>query len=258
MRQPRALRCGLQAVRTLRRVLWQQQSLEAAFEHGKAGLPAYEHGTLRDLCSGTLRHWHLYAAVIESLAPPTASDDARLLMATTLYEGEHVRTSPGVPSTRASRTKLLTRAEACCEALQLAQERQAVREVCSRALALKPQDRQALHTAASSLSLPEWLHARLAAETTLDSYGELLLRRPDFLALCAQPAASSPRLSLSLSLRGLSLRCVIPARAASTLPHRHDQVRRAGRVGARAVRGAAAGAWVRGVAQRGLAALRQD
>ena len=98
MRQPRALRCGLQAVRTLRRVLWQQQSLEAAFEHSKAGLPAYEHGTLRDLCSGTLRHWHLYAAVIDSLAPPTASDDARLLMATTLYEGEHVRTSPGVPS----------------------------------------------------------------------------------------------------------------------------------------------------------------
>ena len=250
MRQPRALRCGLQAVRTLRRVLWQQQSLEAAFEHGKAGLPAYEHGTLRDMCSGTLRHWHLYAAVIESLAPPTASDDARLLMATTLYEGEHVRTSPGVPSTRASRTKLLARAEACCEALQLAQERQAVREVCSRALALTPQDRQALHTAASSLSLPEWLHARLAAETPLDSYGELLLRRPDFLALCAQPAASSPRLSLSLSLRGLSLRCVIPAPALhDPCPIGMTQVRRAGRVGARAVRGAAAGAWVRGVAQ---------
>ena len=89
------------------------------------------------------------------------------------------------PSTRASRTKLLARAEACCEVLQLAQERQSVREVCSRALALTPQDRQALHTAASSLSLPEWLHARLAAETPLDSYGELLLRRPDFLALCA-------------------------------------------------------------------------
>ena len=189
MRQPRALRTGLQAVKTLRRVLWQQQSLETAFEHGKAALPAYEHGTLRDLCSGTLRHWHLYAAVIESLAPPTASDDARLLMATTLYEGEHMRSSPGSPSTRASRAKLLSRAEACCEAMQLPQERQAVREVCARALALTPQDRQALHTAASALSLPEWLHTRLAAETPLPSYGELLLRRPDFLALCAMPSA---------------------------------------------------------------------
>ena len=179
MRQPRALRTGLQAVKTLHRVLWQQQSLETAFEHSKAALPAYEHGTLRDLCSGTLRHWHYYAAVIESLAPPAASDDARLLMATTLYQGEHMRSS-----TQASRAKLLARAEACCEALQLPQERQAVREVCSRALALTPQDRQALHTAASALSLPEWLHTRLAAETPLPSYGELLLRRPDFLALC--------------------------------------------------------------------------
>jgi hypothetical protein len=206
MRQPRALRTGLQAVKTLRRVLWQQQSLETAFEHSKTALPAYEHGTLRDLCSGTLRHWHHYAAVIESLAPPAASDDARLLMATTLYEGEVVRSSP---STRASRAKLVARAEACCEALQLPQERQAVREVCSRALALTPQDRQALHTAASALSLPEWLHTRLAAETPLPSYGELLLRRPDFLALCAEPSACM--LPLSRLDRNLSLTLALPA-----------------------------------------------
>ena len=179
-RQPRALRTALQAVKTLRRVVWQQQSLETAFGTSKAALPAYEHGTLRDLCSGTLRHWHFYAAVIEALAPPTASDDARLLMAATLYEAEHMRSS---------RAKLLARADACCEALQLPEGRQAVQEVCTRALALTPQDQQALHTAASALSLPEWLHTRLAAETPLPSYGELLLRRPDFLAMCAMPSA---------------------------------------------------------------------
>ena len=185
-RQPRALRASLQAVGTLRRVLERQQSLEHALEVHKHQLPGYEHGTLRDLCSGTLRHWHRYAAVIDAVAPAAVTDhlDARLLMATTLFDAQNTRGS------KRSRGKLLDRAEACGQALALPPD---LRDACARALALQPHELAELHTAASALSMPEWLHARLASETPLDAYAALLLRRPDFLSLCVDPSVWSPQ-----------------------------------------------------------------
>ena len=56
MQRSRAVRVGLQAVKTLRTVIEQQQSsLEATFQATKGGVPPYERGTLRELCSGAAR-----------------------------------------------------------------------------------------------------------------------------------------------------------------------------------------------------------
>ena len=171
----------MQAVNTLRSVLENQQSLETTFDAHKARLPPYEHGTLRELCSGTLRRWHYCGAVIDSIASLAARDDltSRTIIATTLYEASHMQ--------RTSLKKLLERAAACSQLLQVPDEA-AVHAACKEALALAPRELDALQTEASALSLPEWLHARLAAETPLPSYSALLVERPDFLTVCVEPS----------------------------------------------------------------------
>ena len=183
-RTPRGARLGVSAVQTLRRVIEQHQSLESAFDSAKSAIPRYEHGTLRELCSGSIRHWHSSCAIIDAVAPAVVRDDlvARVLMATTIYEAEHMR--------RASRRQLLARLVGSAEVLALP-DPSAVVDACTRALALKPHDLKSLHTEASALSLPEWLHARLSAETPLGSYAELVLRRPDVLTLCVEPSVWS-------------------------------------------------------------------
>ena len=180
-RTPRGVRLGVGAVQALRRVIEQRESLETAFATAKRAIPHYEHGTLRELCSGTARHWHYNSAIIDSVAPPVVRDDltARLLMATTIHEAEHMR--------RSSRRQLLARLVGSAEALALP-DPSALADACTRALALTPHDLRSLHTEASALSLPEWLHARLSAETPLGSYATLALRRPEMLALCVEPS----------------------------------------------------------------------
>jgi 16S rRNA (cytosine967-C5)-methyltransferase len=185
LRRPRHLRLGMQAVETVLKVATQQRSLESMYQATKSGVPPYEQGTLRELCSGTLRHWHYCDAVIDAVAPLDVRADptARLVLSTTLYEAMHMRRTR-----RATKSKLVAQAAACAQALDCSAGEAAVQDACQRILSLGQDDLDALQTAASALSLPGWLHDRLAAETPLASYGALLLRRPDFLSLNVHPA----------------------------------------------------------------------
>lgn len=148
---------ALRAVRMLRRTTERKCGLEQAWAAERVKLRPAEHRALRDVCGGTLRNLHRYDKIVSSLAPALAAEPLlRLLAATSLYEAEHV------PSLRprALNRKVLD----CVSALGAERARASeLIELCRAA----PFGLDNLHTPASKLSLPAWLHDRLAKETPL-------------------------------------------------------------------------------------------
>ncbi|KAL1511813.1 hypothetical protein AB1Y20_005099 [Prymnesium parvum] len=162
---------SLRTVRVLRAVVERHSSLERAWASECARLPRAAQSDLRDLCSGSLRHLETYRYALSRLAAPLADDTPlQLLAAATAYELQHHARKP---------RSLPRRLAACCDALG----RPAAAEEIAAAAAALARGGFVDHTAASALSLPAWLHAALAKASPLEAYGELCLRRPDFLGL---------------------------------------------------------------------------
>jgi 16S rRNA (cytosine967-C5)-methyltransferase len=180
----------LRAVRVLRDVVGQRKKLEMAWavECHRSKLQPRERRLLRDVCSGTLRHYETYKRLIDYYANGRVADDPKvqLLMASTLYQSEHMERAPGPSALRAA-------AVSSCTALERSWATRGVDDLCRKVLELTAAERRAASTAASELSLPSWLYERLRRQGPLASYGRTLLRRPDFLCVCVPPAKYGSR-----------------------------------------------------------------
>ena len=185
------------ATRVLQSVIHDKTALTDAFTAEASKLPARERGRLRELCSGSLRHYHRLDAELSPLVEREVflegdsarryADDptVRNLLVLARYQSEHMEGNTGACS-----AKTRAHAAAACDPsvggfvdAVLRQPRHGGR---------KPPRL----TAAARLSLPEWLHGALKADAPPGAFGRyapLLLDRPDALGLNVRPARWSPK-----------------------------------------------------------------
>ena len=190
---------ALRVVRILQSTIDRQWSLERAWSAESTQLARHERSGLREICSGSLRYLAHYDRLIEYVAPDVFDDtQLRLLAASTLYEQEHMRCKP-------SPRELEAQLSACCDALGAKHAaRNSLLDACRTTL-LSPAAKRRIHTPASLLSLPGWLHGLVQQSTPLKRYGRGMLERPDFLGLNIDPARASPAEYADNLSRGLGL-----------------------------------------------------
>lgn len=177
---------ALRAVRVLDEVVTRKHKLESTFLRIALAdrLDAGAAALLRDICSGTLRHLDHYERLIEYGAPPRVVADPllRLLTASTLYQTEQMDRAPSAALLREA-------AAECCRPLERPWASQPVREFCEGLAGMSYAARDEMHTPASALSLPRWLHQQLRKQRApLDDFAPLLLRRPESLCLYVPPS----------------------------------------------------------------------
>ena len=205
------------AVRVLYNVVEKKQKLESAWLSETSRLPLADQKVLRDVCSGTLRRLDYYSRVIDWAAKPKAADNThfRLLAATTLYQIEHMKHTPGWDSLSAA-------ASECCDQL-IAQKQnkpwatRALKELLQDVPEMSLTDSERAHTKASALSLPPWLYDRLESTSPVRKYARILLERPDFLCLYVPPSAYATRDEYIAKLRGFDPS--LKASASELAPH---------------------------------------
>ena len=184
-RQRAACDIALRAVRILKTTIDQKYGLERAWNAEVKGLVPREQSLLRAICSGSLRYLAHYERALEYTAPKVADNpELKLLAVTTIYELEHM-------PNKASGQRIKQRLHDCCHALGHHWAVDAVSEACRMARVV-PSKKDDMHTDASRLSLPGWLHSELLRTTPLKNYGGRLLHQPDFLGLNVDPARASP------------------------------------------------------------------
>ncbi len=192
-----AVASALRVVRILDGVIRNRRSLEDAWraecsQLGRSDAATRAGRAARDVCAGTLRHLHYYAQEIDASVAPvqselrglprrwSASADVPLLalLASNLYQRDH-------PHRRAD-AALRRHAVRACDALERPWGGEVVRVVCSA------DGSDAVHTDASRLSLPKFLHDALRDSIGAARLAEVAahgMRRPTHLGLNLCPRA---------------------------------------------------------------------
>ena len=142
------------SLNVLRAVVEKRQKLEVAWLDECATLKQpTDRRVLRDITSGTLRHLDYYARLVDYNGSTAISDNVplRLLVASTLYQQQHMQRAPPLQEFHASIVE-------CCKELgERPSVAPAVFDLCEKIYHLNGQQTRESLTQASTFSLPVWM-----------------------------------------------------------------------------------------------------